>query len=162
MSCDVLAPKCAIADPEDANIDDMPKALESGDFEGGIEVVMSDGREEAEAKDTNIDDMGVESVQPSINDSVSVMVSLLNNLLTWNEQDNSLSLLAKNVSATEIGSQVPEEAGRSKRKRVPQRLADALNGCLCGLVLSSSSRGVLKCKQPGCETQWVSKHLCGW
>ena len=75
-----------------------------------------------------------------------------------------MSLPAKNVSATEIRSQacsqVPEEAGRSKQKRVPRRLADALNGCLCGLVLSSSSRGVLRCKQLGCETQWVSKHLC--
>jgi hypothetical protein len=49
-----------------------------------------------------------------------------------------------------------EELGRSKRKRIPRRLADALNGCLCGLVLNGSSSGALKCKQLGCETQWVS------
>jgi hypothetical protein len=52
--------------------------------------------------------------------------------------------------------EIPEESGRSKRKRVPRQLADALNGCLCGLVLDGSLGGVLKCKQAGCETQWVS------
>ena len=60
------------------------------------------------------------------------------------------------VVATEIGAEIPEESGRSKRKRVPRRLADALNGCLCGLVLDGSLSGVLKCKPAGCETQWVS------
>ena len=49
-----------------------------------------------------------------------------------------------------------EELGRSKRKRIPRQLANALNGCLCGLVLNPSSSGALKCKQTGCETQWVS------
>jgi len=63
-------------------------------------------------------------------------------------------------SATEIGSETPGESGWSKRKRVPQQLADALNGCLCGLVLDRSTNGVLECKQAGCETQWVST-LCG-
>ena len=53
--------------------------------------------------------------------------------------------------------EIPEESGRSKRKRVLRQLADALNGCLCGLVLDGSSvGGVLKCKQASCETQWVS------
>ena len=56
--------------------------------------------------------------------------------------------------ATEI--EIPEESGRSKCKRVPRKLADALNGCLCGQVLDSSLNGVLECKQAGCETQWVS------
>ncbi|KAF8218702.1 hypothetical protein L208DRAFT_1348342 [Tricholoma matsutake] len=42
----------------------------------------------------------------------------------------------------------------SKCKRVPHKLADALNGCLCGQVLDSSLNGVLECKQAGCETQW--------
>jgi hypothetical protein len=65
------------------------------------------------------------------------------------------------VSATadsDIGSEIPspDESGWSKRKRVPQQLADALNGCLCGLVLDGLLGGVLKCKQAGCETQWVS------
>ena len=49
-----------------------------------------------------------------------------------------------------------EELGWSKRKRIQQQLADTLNGCLCGLVLNASSSGALKCKQTGCETQWVS------
>jgi hypothetical protein len=69
------------------------------------------------------------------------------------------SIEGNHISATEIGSQIPEESGRSKRKRVPQQLADTLNGCLCGLVLGSSLSGVLKCKQAGCETQLVST-LC--
>ena len=51
---------------------------------------------------------------------------------------------------------VVEEIGQSKRKRVPRQEADALNGCLCGQVLNSLTDGVLKCKQVGCETQWVS------
>jgi hypothetical protein len=64
------------------------------------------------------------------------------------------------VVPTEV--EIPEESGRSKRKRVPRQLADALNRCLCGLVLNGSLGGVLKCKQAGCETQWVSTlcHLC--
>ena len=56
--------------------------------------------------------------------------------------------------ATEI--EIPEESGRSKRKRVPRKLADTLNVCLCRQVLDSSLNGVLECKQAGCETQWVS------
>jgi hypothetical protein len=61
---------------------------------------------------------------------------------------------------SEIGFEIPnpDESGRSKRKRVPRQVADALNGCLCGLVLDVSVSGVLKCKQAGCETQWVSSH----
>ena len=58
------------------------------------------------------------------------------------------------ATATEI--EIPEESGRSKHKRFPRKLADALNGCLCGLILDSSMKEVLKCKQAGCETQWVS------
>jgi hypothetical protein len=45
---------------------------------------------------------------------------------------------------TEIGSEIPEELGWPKRKRVPQQLADTLNGCLCGSVLDSSLSGVVK------------------
>jgi hypothetical protein len=73
-------------DAEDAHINDMPSALESGGFEGrseDCEVVMSVGREEAEdAYVTNFEDFRVESVQPSINDGVSAVINLLNNLLT--------------------------------------------------------------------------------
>jgi len=64
------------------------------------------------------------------------------------------------ILATEI-SEIPEDSGRSKRKRVLQRVADALNGCLCGTVLNGSSSGVLQCKQAGCETQWVSIRIMG-
>ena len=50
----------------------------------------------------------------------------------------------------------PDEAGHSKRKRVPrQPMPDALNGCLCGIAVDSQSDGVLECKKLGCETQWV-------
>jgi len=46
--------------------------------------------------------------------------------------------------------------GRSKRKIVPQQAeTDALNGCLCGLVIKPSSEGAILCKKKGCETQWV-------
>ena len=48
------------------------------------------------------------------------------------------------VVATEI--KIPEELGWSKHKRVPCKLADALNGYLCGQVLDSSLNGVLECK----------------
>jgi hypothetical protein len=66
------------------------------------------------------------------------------------------SEVVNHALGTEIGFGIPEESGRSKRKRVPRQLADALNGCLCGSVLNSSLSGVVKCKQAGCETQWVS------
>jgi hypothetical protein len=59
----------------------------------------------------------------------------------------------------EARSETVEETGRSKRKRIPRQLADALNGCLCGSVLDGSMDGVLKCNQAGCETQWVSTAL---
>ena len=48
----------------------------------------------------------------------------------------------------------PESSGRSKQKRIPQQAeSDALNGCLCGLVVKLSSEGALLCKKKGCETQ---------
>ena len=69
-------------------------------------------------------------------------------------ETNHIDSEAVTVAATEI--KIPEESGRSKRRRVPHKHADALNGCLCGQVLDSSLNGVLECKQAGCETQWVS------
>ncbi|EDR02380.1 uncharacterized protein LACBIDRAFT_309694 [Laccaria bicolor S238N-H82] len=47
-----------------------------------------------------------------------------------------------------------DETGRSKRKRVPRQMPDALNGCLCRIVVDSLSDGVLECKKLGCEMQW--------
>lgn len=57
------------------------------------------------------------------------------------------------VAATAAEIEIPEESGRSKRKIVPRKLADALNRRLCGLILNSSMKELLKCKQAGCETQ---------
>src|SRR6266545_3415371 len=50
-----------------------------------------------------------------------------------------------------------EISGRGRRKRIARRIDD-LNGCLCGTVVNSSAdtSGIVKCRQPGCETQWVS------
>ena len=54
----------------------------------------------------------------------------------------------------------PEAFGRSKRKRIPRQAeTDALNECLCGLVVKPSSEGALLCKKKGCETQWVRDFL---
>lgn len=75
-----------------------------------------------------------------------------------NERSSNLNVV-NHAPATEIYSEIPSELGRPKRKRVPRQLADALNGCLCGSVLDGSLSGVVKCKQTGCETQWVSACL---
>ena len=48
----------------------------------------------------------------------------------------------------------PESFGRSKQKRIPRQAEmDALNECLCRLVIKLSSEGALLCKKKGCETQ---------
>ena len=73
--------------------------------------------------------------------------------VTSSNEENHIS------AATE--PEIPEESGWLRRKRVLRQLADALNRCLCGLVLDGSSGGVLRCKQAGCETQWVSMLYCG-
>ena len=49
------------------------------------------------------------------------------------------SIEGNHISATEIGSDIPEGSGPSKQKGILQQLADELNRCLCGLVLDSSS-----------------------
>ena len=54
----------------------------------------------------------------------------------------------------------PESFGRSKRKRILQQAeTDALNECLCRLVVKPSSEGALLCKKKGCKTQWVRDFL---
>jgi len=57
-----------------------------------------------------------------------------------------------------MGENVPvQETGHFKQKHIPmQNTSDALNRCLCGVVLHSECNRVLKCKKIGCETQWVS------
>ena len=57
--------------------------------------------------------------------------------------------------------EILEESGWSRHKWVPQQPTDMLNGCLCRLVLNGSLGRVLKCKQAGCKTQWVSTLYCG-
>ena len=54
------------------------------------------------------------------------------------EETNHIDSEAVMVAATEI--KIPEESGRSKRRRVPHKHADALNGCLCGQVPSNPPR----------------------
>jgi len=55
------------------------------------------------------------------------------------------------------GEEAMVEAGRGRQKRAPRQIG-TLNGCLCGIVIDSSTNGIdaIECKQPGCETQWVS------
>jgi len=77
------------------------------------------------------------------------------------EVGTTSSNVLNHTLGTKIGSEIPEESGRPKRKRIPRQLADALNGCLCGSVLNGSVIGVIKCKQAGCETRWVSTCLMG-
>jgi hypothetical protein len=72
------------------------------------------------------------------------------------EESGSRSVTPGLGENAEIECDVVEEIGQSKIKRIPRRKADALNRCLCGQVLNSLTVGVLKCKQVGCETQWVS------
>ena len=60
---------------------------------------------------------------------------------------------------TTIESEVAAESGRSKRKRIVRKeVLDTLNGCLCGEVVDPSelpSNTIIKCKEIGCETEWV-------
>jgi hypothetical protein len=55
---------------------------------------------------------------------------------------------------TEIGSEIPEESERPKRKRVSRQLADTLNGCLCGSVLNDSVSDANKFGG-GCRTEFA-------
>jgi hypothetical protein len=67
------------------------------------------------------------------------------------------------IIPTTIESEVTAEAGRSKRKRIPRKqVLDTLNGRLCGEVvdpLELPSDAIVKCKEIGCETQWVTSNL---
>jgi len=49
------------------------------------------------------------------------------------------------------------ELGCTKRKWMPRKQqANELNSCLCGDVIELFMEGVLKCKQAGCETEWIT------
>ena len=51
---------------------------------------------------------------------------------------------------------VIEESGCGRHKRTLCHIGD-LNGCPCGKVVNPGIdlSGAIKCRQPGCETQWV-------
>ena len=53
---------------------------------------------------------------------------------------------------------VIEELGHTKRKRVAWK--HEVNGCLCGNVVQPSDLEAVRCKQAGCETEWVSTSTC--
>ena len=75
--------------------------------------------------------------------------------------------IIEETSAAAVESAViGEETGRSKRKRVPTRQEhDISNACLCGEVVDPSkslSGEIIKCREVGCETEWVSSnHIYG-
>ena len=69
--------------------------------------------------------------------------------------DNSSACNVGDAVIAANGHRPLDEAGCSKWKRVPRQMPDALNGCLCGMVVDSQSDGVLKCKKLGCEMQWA-------
>ena len=80
------------------------------------------------------------------------------------EKEHKTTGVGLTLDINELGMDMPlvpdatvEMPGqRPKHRKAPrQEGVDALNGCLCGEVLQPSSNGVLKCKQVGCETQWV-------
>jgi len=54
------------------------------------------------------------------------------------------------------GAEAIEMSGCSRRKRAPRQIGD-LNGCLCRLVVKPGVdlSGAIRCRQLGCETQWV-------
>ena len=56
----------------------------------------------------------------------------------WRKSLTSAAVAAAIIMDIEI----PEESGRSKCKRVLHRLGDTLNGCLCGVILNSSSKWI--------------------
>ena len=63
---------------------------------------------------------------------------------------------------TAIESEVAIEARWSKWKCIPRKqVLDTLNGCLCGEVvdpLELPSDAIIKCKEIGCETEWVTSN----
>ena len=75
----------------------------------------------------------------------------------------SASIPSIKIPQTGLGVIDEPESGRGRRKRALRHISD-LNGCLCGRVvnLGVDSRGIIECKQAGCETQWVCSTVHGW
>jgi hypothetical protein len=147
------------------------KDLESGDFEresDDVTSVMCVIRKEAGGDCGRMDDAAVvedlESVSTTQGDSMNngaTVSTVINKRMIYlqycNKQNDGMTDTSMEKKDDEVNHIVEtQELGQSKRKRIPRRRADALNGCLCGLVLNGLSSWALKCKQAGCETQWVS------
>ena len=64
------------------------------------------------------------------------------------------------VEVSDAESEVGETTRWPKWKHTSQKLV--LDGCLCGSVLDGSMDGVLRCKQIGCETEWVGGAYLKW
>ena len=77
------------------------------------------------------------------------------------ETDHEHVLIPDTVESVSLDiEENPESSGRSKQKRILQQAEmDALNECLCGLVVKLSSEGALLCRKKGCKTQWVHDFL---
>ena len=58
------------------------------------------------------------------------------------------------VEVSDAESKVDETTRWPKQKCTSRKLV--LDGCLCRSVLNGSMDGVLRCKEIGCETEWVS------
>jgi hypothetical protein len=146
------------------------------ELDAHVERDTSDGHLQDEGSEDNEVDLGV---SVSNFEDIEMPDSLHNNVSLLSQeylQIDTYTILKFETATTAIGlaavaesemDAVPETSkyavdvpGRPKRQRAPrQQHVDALNGCLCGEVLQPLSNGVLKCKQAGCETQWVPNNL---
>jgi hypothetical protein len=72
---------------------------------------------------------------------------------------SDIRVIMGTVAASTENAAIVEETGQSKRKWVPRKhVLNTLNGCLCGEVVDSlkmPSNAIIKCKELGCETEWV-------
>ena len=72
----------------------------------------------------------------------------------------SLPSVTEIQQASPESEEIIETSGRGRRKRAPRQIED-LNSCLCGMAvnLGVDSNRAIKCRQHGCETQWVCSTL---
>jgi hypothetical protein len=80
--------------------------------------------------------------------------------LSLHEPPTSLPPVAEIQQADPESEEVVETSGRGRHKRAPRQIGD-LNGCLCGMVVNFDveSNTAIECRQPGCETRWVSSTI---
>jgi len=95
-------------------------------------------------------------VEEELEEVGTEMVSAQNTPMHGAENGNN----AENNAGGSLSVGGSEEHGRPKRKRVPRQTeTDALNSCLCGLVVDPMTEAAVQCTQPGCETEWVSPSI---